>query len=72
MAHKTWDGDRMRITHRHRTIEARFRELVEQADLPAPDDVEYELESVTFLWHGPKVAVAVDFDQLDDAGEPLP
>jgi hypothetical protein len=57
----------MPITPRHRAIEARFRELVEEADLPAPDDVEYELESVRFLWHGPKVAVAVDFDQLDDA-----
>jgi hypothetical protein len=58
----------MPITRRHRAIEARFRELVEEADLPAPDEVEYEHESVTFLWHGPKVAVAVDFDRPDDLG----
>jgi hypothetical protein len=59
----------MSITRRHQEIEARFRELVEQADLPAPDAVEYEPDSVMFLWHGPKVAVAVDLERPDALDE---
>lgn len=57
----------MRITPRHRDVESSFRRLVQDADLPEPDDVDYEPESVLFYWHGPKVAVAVDFDQPDQA-----
>ena len=39
--------------------------MLEDADMPPPDDVGYEPESVVFYWHGPKLAVVVDFD--DDA-----
>ena len=59
----------MPITPQHQEIEVRFRELVEKADLPAPDAVEYEPDSVMFLWHGPKVAVAVDFDRPEALDE---
>jgi hypothetical protein len=52
----------VQITARHLEVEARFRELVADASLPAPDGVEYEPESVLFLWHEPKLAVYVDFD----------
>lgn len=51
-------------TARHRTVEARFRSLVDAHGIDPPDAVEYEPHGVTFLWHGPQVAVAVDFDDL--------
>jgi hypothetical protein len=57
----------MRITPRHREVESSFRRLVEDADLPEPDEVDYGSDCVVFSWHGPKVAVAVDFDHPDEA-----
>ena len=48
---------------RHRAVEARFIRLVQDASLPRPDRVEYELEAVTFYWHGPRMAVIVDLDR---------
>jgi hypothetical protein len=54
----------MTATSRHREVESRFRELLADAELPAPDDVGYESESVVFYWHEPKVAVVVDFDDV--------
>lgn len=61
----------MEATDRHLEIETRFRELVEEAELAAPDAVGYEPESVVFYWHEPKLAVFVDFDdgERDDDGE---
>ena len=53
----------MATTSRHREVEAQFRRLVADADLPAPDDVGYEPESVVFYWHEPKLAVVVDFEE---------
>jgi hypothetical protein len=52
----------MPCTARHRETEARFRELLESADLPGPDEVGYEPDSVVFYWHEQKVAVFVDFE----------
>jgi hypothetical protein len=52
----------MHITATHRDVEARFRQLVADAELLEPDRVEYEAEAVVFFWDGPRVAVAVDFD----------
>jgi hypothetical protein len=52
----------MPITDKHRDAEAHFRRLLTDAALPPPDTVEYDPESVVFLWHEPKVAVFVDFD----------
>jgi hypothetical protein len=54
------------VTSKHRDVESRFRDLLAEADLPAPDDVGYESESVVFYWHEQKVAVAIDFDDRDD------
>jgi hypothetical protein len=51
----------------HEEVEARFRRLLRDADLPEPDGAAREPGSVTFYWHGPKVAVIVD---LDDGGPP--
>jgi hypothetical protein len=50
----------MPITPEHRSVETRFRELLASADLPEPDAVEYEPDSVLFRWHEPKLAVYVD------------
>lgn len=47
---------------RHRIAEARFRELLADAGLGPPDRVEYAARSVVFFWEGPRVAVAIDFD----------
>jgi hypothetical protein len=58
-----WKARRVEATGRHLEIEARFRDLVAEAELPTPDDVGYEPESVVFYWHEPKLAVAVDFDE---------
>jgi hypothetical protein len=50
----------MPITPEHRSAETRFRELLSSADIPQPDAVEYEPDSVLFLWHDLKLAVFVD------------
>ena len=50
-------------TTKHDEIETRFRELMDEADLPAPDSVSYEPESVTFYWRPQKLVVVVDFDE---------
>ncbi len=57
---------------RHQAAESRFRELVRSADLDQPDDVEYRLDSLLFLWRGPKLAVVVELDDSpsDDEGRP--
>jgi hypothetical protein len=46
----------------HADAEQRFRALVAEAGLPAPDDVEREAQSLIFYWHGPRVAVVVELD----------
>lgn len=53
----------MASTSRHREVESGFRRLLDEVDLPAPDDVGYEPESVVFYWHEPKLAVIVDFEE---------
>jgi hypothetical protein len=52
----------MQITARHREAEARFRELMTEAEIPAPDSVEDDPDSVV-LWHDQKLAVIVEFDE---------
>ncbi len=46
----------------HRDVEARFIQLIEDAELPRPDRIEFEPDSVIFFWDGPKTAVVVDLD----------
>jgi hypothetical protein len=52
----------MSCTARHQEAEARFRELLESAELPGPDEIGYEPDSVVFYWYEPKLAVFVDFE----------
>jgi hypothetical protein len=58
-----WDAQRVTTTPTHQEVETHFRSLLADADLPPPDDVGYEPESVVFYWHEPKLAVVVDFDE---------
>jgi hypothetical protein len=60
----------MAMTPRHEEVEERFRALLQSSDLPPPDDVGYEPDSVVFYWHDPKLAVCVDFDDPSDGVEP--
>jgi hypothetical protein len=57
---------------KHTEVEARFRQLLKDAELPEPDEVEYEPGAVVFLWHATKTAVVVDFDELPACGQPQP
>jgi hypothetical protein len=61
MLQTVWDA--RRVTATHREIETHFRGLLADAELPPPDDVGYEPESVVFYWNEPKLAVVVDFDE---------
>jgi hypothetical protein len=48
--------------------ERRMRELLDNAGVPGPDEVEYGDQCIRMLWHDRKVAVVVDvsdFDELD-------
>jgi hypothetical protein len=53
----------MNPTPRHIVAEARFRELLAEAELPSPDRVEHDRDAVVFLWERPRVAVCVDLDR---------
>jgi hypothetical protein len=46
--------------------ERQIRRLLEDSGLPAPDEVEYGLACIRFLWLDPKVALVVDLDDLDE------
>jgi hypothetical protein len=59
-----WNARAVAATTRHQEIETHFRALVAEADLPPPDDVSYEPESIIFYWHAPKLAVVVDFEDV--------
>jgi hypothetical protein len=61
-----WKARHVEATSRHQEVEAHFRALVAEAELPTPDDVGYEPASVVFYWHEPQVAVVVDFEEDDD------
>jgi hypothetical protein len=52
----------MAITGEHAAAERALRELLPDAGLPQPDEVEYREESVVFFWHETKLAVIVDLD----------
>ena len=47
---------------RHSAAERRFRQLLEDSGLEAPDRVEYDLEELVFFWEEQKLAVVVELD----------
>ena len=48
-----------------------MRELLAEADLPAPDDVAHVSRAVIFLWYETKAFVLVDLDEVPDGEDPL-
>ena len=42
------------------TAEARMRDLLDDAGLPQPDEVEYRADEIVCLWHERKTAVVVE------------
>ena len=54
-------------TERFLEVQSRVTELLAEAELPAPDRVEYGDDTVVFFWDGPRLAVCVDLDRDDAA-----
>ena len=54
----------MQPSPRHRTAEARFRDLLRTQDLAEPDRVEYAPDELTFFWEESKLAVVVELDEM--------
>jgi hypothetical protein len=52
-------------TQRAAAVEADFRRLLAENDLPEPDDVRHDPGEVVFLFRDRKVAVVVDYDPGD-------
>ena len=59
------------MSTRHRQIETRMRELLADANLPAPDDVAHVSRAVIFVWYDTKAFVLVDLDEIPDGEDPL-
>ena len=61
----------MATIDRKQRAERKMLRLLEDAGLPAPDEVQYGENCVRLLWHDRKVAVVVeldDFDEIDAQG----
>ena len=48
-------------------VARRMGDLLADAGLPAPEEIQHEHGLVRFLWHSRKVAVVVDVDEADEA-----
>jgi hypothetical protein len=48
-----------------------MRELLADADLPAPDETAHLSRAVIFIWYHTKAFVLVDLDELPDDNDPL-
>jgi hypothetical protein len=56
-------------THRQKiTAERKLRELLESAQLPLPDEVEYGHTCIRAIWWEQKRAVVIDLDDLTGSG----
>jgi hypothetical protein len=53
-------------------VERRMRDLLEDNDLPAPDEVEYGYGCIRLLFHEPKTALVIDIDEPDEDDNPEP
>ena len=58
----------MTPTPRHRELEEEFRNLLDRADLPQPDEVGHFRRAVAFLWYDSKAFVLVDLDEVPRRG----
>lgn len=50
----------------HEQAELRMLELLEQAGLPTPDEVEYGETEIRMLWNDKKVCVVVELSDEED------
>jgi hypothetical protein len=48
-----------------------MRELLADAELPAPDETAHLSRAVIFIWYDTKAFVLVDLDELPDDDDPL-
>jgi len=65
----------MPASPRHRAVESRLRQLIADAELPPPDDVEYLRTSVIFRWQGPRLrssSISTTIPDVDVAQTVLP
>jgi hypothetical protein len=61
----------MTRSDRHCDVEARFRDLLDAAGLPAPEEVAVLERSIVFVWYEPEACVLVDLDELPEADDPF-
>jgi hypothetical protein len=59
------------MTSKHVLAKAKMLQMLEDAGLPAPDEIEDRTTCVRFLWNDRKVAVVVELDDDDDSDEEL-
>lgn len=53
----------MTSLNRKIAAEVRMRQLLEDGELPMPDEVEYGEGCIRLLWHDKKLVVVVDLDE---------
>ena len=53
----------------HRAAETRFRALLDEADVPHPDRVDYESDSLIFYWDDSKPAVVIELTDAPPAAQ---
>ncbi|HEX8854466.1 MAG TPA: hypothetical protein VF752_02615 [Thermoleophilaceae bacterium] len=56
----------MTTTPMHEAAELKMRELLEDNDLPQPDEIEHEETSIVLTWHESKLVVMVDLTDAED------
>jgi hypothetical protein len=56
---------------RHEAIEARLKEMLDEADLPEPDDVAHLSRAIVFLWYETKAFVLIDLSELPPGADAL-
>ncbi len=61
----------MTRNNRHQEVEDRFLDLLEDTQLPAPDEIAHLSRAVIFVWYGTKAFVLVDLEELPDDDDPL-
>ena len=53
-------------TEAHMKVTAKMLDLLEQAGLPVPEEIEYGDTEVRLLWNEAKVAVVVELDDEEE------
>ena len=61
----------MPSSSRHQEVEDRFRDLLSEAGLPAPDEAAQLRRAVVFLWYDTKAFVLVDLEELPAGEDPF-